>query len=61
MKKVTIESVDNDFCIYDKNGQLIEDNFDDYKTAKRWANENDYEIVETAYSAPKPIKNETHN
>jgi hypothetical protein len=46
-ESVTIEAYDangsNQFAIYDKNGNLIEDGFNSKQDAMTWANENDYD------------------
>lgn len=44
IEEVTIEYTNGDFCIYGKDGILIEDNNPDYATAERWASEEGYEV-----------------
>lgn len=50
-QKVTIEQTEDDFCIYDETGHLVEDNFPDYENAKIWASENDYEVAQQISTA----------
>lgn len=45
MKKVVIEEIGGSFSIYDEAGQCIEPDFKSYGSAKKWAKNNNLEVV----------------